>query len=95
MASSGYKENCYPHEAHSDQHHHRLFRGAGKTTSILSLLARKPDNEKWAILINEFGNIGVDGAILDQQGAIVKEVPGGGACAAWRACRCLLASMRC
>ncbi|MGR5147966.1 CobW family GTP-binding protein [Photobacterium alginatilyticum] len=56
------------------------FLGAGKTTSILSLLARKPENEKWAILINEFGNIGVDGAILDQQGAIVKEVPGGCMC---------------
>lgn len=56
------------------------FLGAGKTTSILSLLARKPDNEKWAILINEFGNVGVDGAILDQQGAIVKEVPGGCMC---------------
>ncbi|MGF1726192.1 CobW family GTP-binding protein [Photobacterium nomapromontoriensis] len=56
------------------------FLGAGKTTSILSLLARKPENEKWAILINEFGNVGVDGAILDQQGAIVKEVPGGCMC---------------
>ena len=56
------------------------FLGAGKTTSILSLLARKPENEKWAVLINEFGNVGVDGAILDQQGAIVKEVPGGCMC---------------
>lgn len=56
------------------------FLGAGKTTAILSLLARKPENEKWAILINEFGNVGVDGAILDQQGAIVKEVPGGCMC---------------
>ncbi|OZS44367.1 CobW family GTP-binding protein [Photobacterium sanguinicancri] len=56
------------------------FLGAGKTTSILSLLARKPENEKWAILINEFGNIGVDGAILDQQGALVQEVPGGCMC---------------
>ena len=56
------------------------FLGAGKTTSILSLLARKPENEKWAVLINEFGNVGVDGAILNQQGAIVKEVPGGCMC---------------
>ncbi|MEJ2764715.1 GTP-binding protein [Photobacterium sp. MCCC 1A19761] len=56
------------------------FLGAGKTTAILSLLARKPEGEKWAILINEFGNVGVDGAILDQQGAIVKEVPGGCMC---------------
>ncbi|MEL6114808.1 GTP-binding protein [Photobacterium sp. SP02] len=56
------------------------FLGAGKTTAILSLLARKPADEKWAILINEFGNVGVDGAMLDQQGAIVKEVPGGCMC---------------
>ncbi len=56
------------------------FLGAGKTTSILSLLARKPEHEKWAILINEFGNVGVDGAILEQQGAIIKEVPGGCMC---------------
>jgi G3E family GTPase len=56
------------------------FLGAGKTTAILSLLSRKPEHEKWAILINEFGNVGVDGAILEQQGAIIKEVPGGCMC---------------
>ncbi|OAN11046.1 GTPase [Photobacterium jeanii] len=56
------------------------FLGAGKTTSILSLLARKPENEKWAILINEFGNVGVDGAMLNKQGALVQEVPGGCMC---------------
>lgn len=56
------------------------FLGAGKTTAILSLLARKPENEKWAVLINEFGNVGVDGAMMEQQGAIIKEVPGGCMC---------------
>ena len=56
------------------------FLGAGKTTAILSLLSRKPEHEKWAILINEFGNVGVDGAILEQQGAIIKEIPGGCMC---------------
>ena len=56
------------------------FLGTGKTTAILSLLSRKPEHEKWAILINEFGNVGVDGAILEQQGAIIKEVPGGCMC---------------
>ena len=56
------------------------FLGAGKTTAILSLLSRKPEHEKWAILINEFGNVGIDGAILEQQGAIIKEVPGGCMC---------------
>ncbi|BAX55546.1 Putative metal chaperone YciC [Photobacterium damselae subsp. piscicida] len=56
------------------------FLGAGKTTAILSLLARKSENEKWAVLINEFGNVGVDGAMMEQQGAIIKEVPGGLSC---------------
>ncbi len=56
------------------------FLGAGKTTAILSLLAHKPENEKWAVLVNEFGEVGVDGAFLQEQGAVVKEVPGGCMC---------------
>ncbi len=56
------------------------FLGAGKTTAILSLLKNKPQNEKWAVLINEFGQIGIDGAILSQGDAIVKEVAGGCMC---------------
>ncbi len=31
------------------------FLGSGKTTSILHLLAHKDPNEKWAVLVNEFG----------------------------------------
>ncbi len=53
------------------------FLGVGKTTAILSLLKQKPENENWAVLVNEFGEVGVDGAFLSEQGAIVKEVPGG------------------
>ncbi|WP_434361707.1 GTP-binding protein [Parasalinivibrio latis] len=56
------------------------FLGAGKTTAILSLLKYKPENEKWAVLVNEFGEVGVDGAFLQEQGAVVKEVPGGCMC---------------
>ncbi len=58
------------------------FLGVGKTTSILSLLKDKPEDEKWAVLVNEFGEIGVDGAMLSDQGAVVKEVPGGCMCCA-------------
>ena len=36
--------------------------------------------KKWAVLVNEFGEVGVDGAILAAQGAVVKEVPGGCLC---------------
>ncbi|BES69227.1 GTP-binding protein [Marinobacter nanhaiticus D15-8W] len=56
------------------------FLGAGKTTAILDLLQRKPANETWAVLVNEFGEVGIDGALLASQGAVVREVPGGCMC---------------
>ncbi|NGN97238.1 GTP-binding protein [Grimontia sp. S25] len=56
------------------------FLGVGKTTAILNLLKQKPENENWAVLVNEFGEVGVDGAFLSEQGAMVKEVPGGCMC---------------
>ena len=56
------------------------FLGAGKTTAILSLLARKTDTAPWAVLVNEFGEIGIDSAILSASGVAVKEVPGGCIC---------------
>ncbi len=38
--------------------------GAGKTSLIRSLLAQKPAGERWAVLVNEFGEIGLDAAAL-------------------------------
>ena len=38
------------------------FLGTGKTTALKSLMAQKDPNEKWVILVNEFGEIGIDGA---------------------------------
>lgn len=58
------------------------FLGAGKTTAILNLLKLKPAGEKWAVLVNEFGQVGIDGAIFAAHGAIVREVPGGCLCCA-------------
>lgn len=56
--------------------------GAGKTSLIRSLLAQKPANERWAVLINEFGQIGLDAALIstDQDGVSVAEVAGGCLC---------------
>lgn len=56
--------------------------GAGKTTLIRQLLAQKPAHERWAVLINEFGQIGLDQALLttDQAGVGFAEVPGGCLC---------------
>ncbi|MUK39714.1 GTP-binding protein [Aliivibrio fischeri] len=56
------------------------FLGVGKTTTILQLLKNKPENEPWAVLVNEFGEVGIDGAFLAEGGAMVKEVPGGCMC---------------
>lgn len=40
------------------------FLGAGKTSAILHLMRHKPANERWAVLVNEFGEIGVDGSLF-------------------------------
>ena len=56
------------------------FLGTGKTTAILDVLTQVPEGGKWAVLVNEFGEVGVDGAILSASGAVVREVPGGCLC---------------
>ncbi len=63
------------------------FLGVGKTTSILHLLKSKPENQRWAVLVNEFGEIGVDGSIMqgrhsESQDIYVREVAGGCMCCA-------------
>jgi len=58
------------------------FLGVGKTTAILDLLKQKPKHESWAVLVNEFGKIGIDGAIYAAEGVTVKEVAGGCLCCA-------------
>lgn len=59
------------------------FLGVGKTTFIQRLLAAKPEHERWAILVNEFGEVGIDGSIYKGQkntDIFVREVPGGCMC---------------
>ncbi|RSO58679.1 GTP-binding protein [Acinetobacter lactucae] len=57
------------------------FLGAGKTTLLQYLLSQKPKNEVWAVLMNEFGQIGVDQQLLPQdEGYAVKELLGGCLC---------------
>lgn len=56
------------------------FLGTGKTTLLRHLLANKPKQERWAVLVNEFGEVGIDGALLTEQGAMIKEIPGGCLC---------------
>lgn len=56
------------------------FLGVGKTTAVRHLLATHPAGERWAVLVNEFGEVGVDGALLADQEVIVQEVAGGCLC---------------
>lgn len=60
--------------------------GVGKTTAILDYLKQKPDQERIAVLVNDFGANGLDETILreggqPQQGDLkVTPVPGGCLC---------------
>ncbi|NOQ77098.1 MAG: GTP-binding protein [Methylococcaceae bacterium] len=63
------------------------FLGAGKTSAILHLLNNKPPDQRWAVLVNEFGEIGVDGSLFEgqhsnEEGVFIREVPGGCMCCA-------------
>ena len=56
--------------------------GAGKTSLIQHLMAQKPVHERWAVLVNEFGQIGLDAALMGQSGdaIAITEVAGGCVC---------------
>ena len=61
------------------------FLGVGKTTAIRNLLSQKPKNQRWAVLINEFGEVGVDASLIEagtstQKEIFLREVPGGCMC---------------
>ncbi len=56
------------------------FLGTGKTTALKSLIEQKDPAEKWVVVVNEFGEIGIDGAVLSQDGIPVAEISGGCLC---------------
>ncbi|GIU18845.1 GTP-binding protein [Shewanella sp. MBTL60-007] len=60
------------------------FLGVGKTSLIKALLQHKPEAEVWAVLVNEFGEIGIDAGLLNsnKQQVQIKEVAGGCMCCA-------------
>jgi G3E family GTPase len=63
------------------------FLGAGKSTAILHLLKQKPSHERWAVLVNEFGEVGIDGSLFtgtetEDSGVFIREVSGGCMCCA-------------
>jgi G3E family GTPase len=61
------------------------FLGVGKTTAILDLARRRPADERWAVLVNEYGEVGLDQAIFEgggDQQLFISEIAGGCFCCA-------------
>ncbi|APX93220.1 GTP-binding protein [Halomonas sp. 1513] len=57
------------------------FLGSGKSSLIRHLVAHKPAEERWAIVINEFGQVGIDQAMFEaRDDVVVKGLPGGCLC---------------
>jgi G3E family GTPase len=59
------------------------FLGVGKTTAILDLLKQRPASQRWAVLVNEFGDVAIDQIpFLERRddNLLVREVAGGCIC---------------
>ncbi len=56
------------------------FLGAGKTTFITKILQDWDYKEKTVVLVNEFGEVGIDGELLAKTGGNVVEMPSGCIC---------------
>ena len=58
--------------------------GVGKTTAIHYLLENRPAGERWSVLVNEYGLVGLDAALLTDssrpEGIDIREVSGGCIC---------------
>jgi G3E family GTPase len=54
---------------------------SGKTSGILHWLASKPPEEVWAVIVNEWGAVGIDAAALDAHANVtVRQLAGGCMC---------------
>ncbi len=62
------------------------FLGSGKTTAILQLLEQKTDEEQWAVVINEFGKVSIDGQTIRSYSSseTIYEISGGCICCSAR-----------
>lgn len=60
------------------------FLGSGKTTFITQVLNKWGGHEKIVVLVNEFGDVGIDGDLLSDQGGDVVEMPSGCICCTLR-----------
>ena len=61
------------------------FLGVGKTTAINKLLDKRLLHERWSVLVNELGERGIDGHLMEENTdtkVTIKQVPGGCICCA-------------
>ena len=56
------------------------FLGAGKTTLLKSILSWESDLSDTVVVVNEFGEVGIDGALLKGAGTDVVELTSGCIC---------------
>ena len=56
------------------------FLGSGKTTFIANVMREWGREEKIVVLVNEFGDVGIDGELLSTLGSDVVEMPSGCIC---------------
>lgn len=56
------------------------FLGAGKTTLLKRILSWEADLSETVVMVNEFGDIGIDGALLQDSGSDVIELTSGCIC---------------
>lgn len=60
------------------------FLGSGKTTLVRRLLDRRAPGEKSAVIVNEFGDVGIDGSILSGSNVDMIELTSGCLCCTLR-----------
>ncbi|MBW1866070.1 MAG: hypothetical protein JRI64_10750 [Deltaproteobacteria bacterium] len=53
------------------------FLGSGKTTLLNRIIDRFPEDKKLTILVNEFGEIGVDGTLIEGEDIDMMEISKG------------------
>jgi len=56
------------------------FLGSGKTTLARRILQSRPAGSRMAVIVNEFGDVGIDGAILSGQNVDMVELTSGCLC---------------
>ena len=56
------------------------FLGSGKTTLLRHLLGARAGDQKLAVIVNEFGSVGIDGAILEGEAVDMIQLTSGCLC---------------